>query len=37
MVVKFNSQQKIVAVVAVRAGSQRVPEKILENFTILTY
>ena len=32
MVVKFNSQQKIVAVVAVRAGSQRVPEKNIRKF-----
>ena len=32
MVVKFNSQQKIVAVVAVRAGSQRVPRKNIRKF-----
>ena len=32
MVVKFNSQQKIVAVLAVRAGSQRVPEKNIRKF-----
>ena len=32
MVVKFNSQQKIVAVVAVRAGSQRVPKKNIRKF-----
>ena len=32
MVVKFNSQQKIVAVLAVRAGSQRVPKKNIRKF-----
>ena len=32
MVGKFNSQQKIVAVVAVRAGSQRVPKKNIRKF-----
>ena len=32
MVVKFNSQQKIIAVVAVRSGSQRVPKKNIRKF-----